>query len=217
MTQYSRATDIDYSSTGDTIKTGVEKLDTEIDDIYTDLNAIETAWTAGDATLSAAIGAGDHRQIIFVGDVKAYNEYGGELTAGGWTQRTLNTTWYNGITGASLGSNLITLPVGTYIIDARVPAHGVDLHKAVLNVTAAGLYPAATLVTGTTARSPDASQENHWSFIFGYFTITGISRNVQILHYTQNSNTTANREGGQPANISGYSEVYTTVMIERIE
>lgn len=41
-----------------------------------------------------------------------------DITAGSWQQRKLNTTVTNEISGASLGSNRITLPAGTYWIDA---------------------------------------------------------------------------------------------------
>lgn len=44
---------------------------------------------------------------------------GGTATTGAWTTRTLNTTVINSITGASLGSNAITLPVGKYLVLAQ--------------------------------------------------------------------------------------------------
>ncbi len=41
---------------------------------------------------------------------------GGSATYGAWTKRTLNTSVKNTITGCSLASSQITLPVGTYLV-----------------------------------------------------------------------------------------------------
>lgn len=51
--------------------------------------------------------------------------------AGTWVTRALNTVNYNSITGASLISNQITLPAGTFLIEARAPAHSAGSHTAV--------------------------------------------------------------------------------------
>jgi len=47
-------------------------------------------------------------------DQKASGSGGGSGTAGAWTTSTINTTLSNTITGASLASNKITLPKGSY-------------------------------------------------------------------------------------------------------
>lgn len=55
-----------------------------------------------------------NRQILIVEDQKATTTDGGGSTAGSWQDRTLNTSVVNNIAGASLGSNQVTLPAGTY-------------------------------------------------------------------------------------------------------
>lgn len=57
--------------------------------------------------------------FLHVQDQKAYNVAGGSMVADTWTVRVLNTSVKNTISGASLGSNQITLPAGTYEIDAE--------------------------------------------------------------------------------------------------
>jgi hypothetical protein len=47
-------------------------------------------------------------------DVKAYNVDGGTSIADAWTKRTLNTVIYNDIQGATLSSDAVNLPAGTY-------------------------------------------------------------------------------------------------------
>jgi len=47
---------------------------------------------------------------------------GGNVGDGSWETRTLNTVKLNEISGASLGSNQITLPAGTYLLTASIPS-----------------------------------------------------------------------------------------------
>lgn len=57
-------------------------------------------------------------QLLHVQDQKTLGTSGGSGTNSVWTTRTLNTSITNEISGASLASNLITLPAGTYFLDA---------------------------------------------------------------------------------------------------
>lgn len=50
-------------------------------------------------------------------DQKANGTAGGTASTGAWTTRTINTSVSNTITGVSLASNQITLPVGTYLLN----------------------------------------------------------------------------------------------------
>jgi hypothetical protein len=56
-------------------------------------------------------------------DQKAANTAGGASVSGSWIARTLNTTVYNDITSASLASNQISLPAGTYEVDGYSTLH----------------------------------------------------------------------------------------------
>ena len=59
--------------------------------------------------------------LFHVRDEKTSGTAGGTATSGSFLKRTLNTTLTNEISGASLSSDVITLPAGTYYINARVP------------------------------------------------------------------------------------------------
>lgn len=61
---------------------------------------------------------------------------GGTYTTGGRATRPINTTRYNTITGASLGSNRVTLPVGTYRISWHTQSFAVNGVSMILrNIT----------------------------------------------------------------------------------
>ena len=61
--------------------------------------------------------------LLHVRDEKSANTHGGTSTSGSFLGRVLNTSLTNEISGASLSSNQITLPAGTYYINARQPFH----------------------------------------------------------------------------------------------
>lgn len=67
-------------------------------------------WTNVTAPTSTTLEAAVFEHSLANGTV------GGTATTGAWTVRTLNTTQSNTITGCSLATNQITLPVGTYHI-----------------------------------------------------------------------------------------------------
>ena len=82
---------------------------------------------------------------MLVRDEKSVGTIGGASSATTHHTRTLNTVLRNTITGASLGSNQITLPAGTYRVRASAPAYAANWHKAYLyNVTAGSLALAGT-------------------------------------------------------------------------
>jgi len=118
-------------------------------------------------------------QLLHVRDEKA-SANGGSCIAG--TQvRTLNTIITNEITGASLSSNRITLPAGTYYIDAQAPAFFCGRHRIFLyNYTDSsniiiGLHTYSTANTG--------GDVNH-SFLYGRFTLTA-QKEIELQHSTQ--------------------------------
>lgn len=148
------------------------------------------------------------RQFLHVRDQKAAGTDGGTFTAGSYVTRVLNNTQTNTITGASLGSNRITLPAGTYRIVASAPAYRVYRHKAVLyNVTGGSVLKIGTSESAT----PGANVVTR-SFVTGQFTL-GVTSNVEIRHMCEQS--FANQGLGWASDF-GDSEVYTDVMIWKI-
>jgi hypothetical protein len=83
------------------------------------------------ATLQAA------REILVAEEHTANTSSGnGAIPGTGWQTRVLTRLAYNTITGASLGSNQITLPAGTYKLRAWTTAYRVDsFHSRFRNIT----------------------------------------------------------------------------------
>ena len=65
-------------------------------------------------------------QLFHVRDEKSSGTSGGNFSSGSYVTRTLNTSLTNEISGASLSSNQITLPSGTYYIQASCMASTVN-------------------------------------------------------------------------------------------
>ena len=162
----------------------------------------------------AAAGSASIRYTMYVQDQKPSGTDGGTFTSGAWRTRTLNTELVNTIAGASLASNQITLPAGTYRITATAPAHDVNKHKAVIyGVSGDTGY----LMLGTSENTTDgyASTElptTTHSTIDGVLTLANASV-LELRHRCENSNT---GNGFGSASSFGVAEVYSSVMIEKM-
>ena len=129
---------------------------------------------------------------------------GGGTTPTSWTARVLNTVKTNEISGASLSSNQITLPAGTYWIEANSPHNGSALTSCRLyNVTDAGEE-----IKGESTRSVSNSQIH--CEVAGRFTIAGTKTfELQIIGGVGTGNGL-----GQPT--SDGTEVYAWVKIWKV-
>jgi len=84
---------------------------------YTGAGSDTVKVNAGATALEfAAVSDNFSTQLFHVRDEKSNGVAGGNFTNGAWQTRTLNTSMTNEISGASLSSNQITLPSGTYFI-----------------------------------------------------------------------------------------------------
>ena len=107
---------------------------------------------------------------------------------------------------ASLSSNQITLPSGTYFITASAPMHVVARHKLKLrNIT-----DSSDTLIGTSEYHN--SDEQVRSFLTGRFTIAS-SKTFELQHYSQNSIAT-NGLGMQTS--ASVVEVYADVQIWKV-
>lgn len=142
-------------------------------------------------------------------DQKANGTDGGGATGGATVARVLNATVTNTITGCSLGSNQITLPAGTYEIEASTPALAVDRHRAKLyNVT-----DATNSLLGTCEYSINAtSSATIRSFVRGRITIAA-QKVFELRHYTQTTKATT---AFGAAVSSGDTEVYSEIRIWKL-
>jgi len=162
----------------------------------------------GTALAATTVTPAFENALLHVREEQTANTAGGTFTSGSWQTRTLNTSKTNEISGASLGSNQITLPAGTYFIEAYVPAFTVDTNKAKLyNIT-----DTADEIVGTSTNSSASGEGHESSMIFGRFTIAA-QKVFEIQH--QCLTTKATNGFGKPSNF-GVVEVYTEVMIWKV-
>ena len=159
-------------------------------------------------TVTGAGGGIFESQLLHVRDEKSQNVAGGGITSGSFVTRDLNTIKTNEITGASLSSNQITLPAGTYYVDASAPATEVASHRAKLRNNTAG----ADIILGTTEHNrSDNNYAHSRSRVCGRFTLS--VQSVVILQHRCNA--TRNTDGlGVPSNID--TEVYSEVKIWKV-
>jgi hypothetical protein len=142
------------------------------------------------------------REYMLVRDEKPQGTNGGTSLTGN-NIRVLNTTVANTIVGASLGSNQITLPAGTYRIRAEAPTAENSVHRAQFyNVTDATIQILGTSRNGTTDIQDFAT-------VWGRFTITS-TKVFELRH--QMTAGVATRGLGDATNMLGV-EVYSQVEI----
>lgn len=150
-------------------------------------------------------------QTMHVVEELAASASSGTATSGSYFTRTLNTVVTNTITVASLASNQITLPAGTYNIFAEVPSYRADGHIAKLRRVSA---TAADVVIGTTGYSGSGtSNANSYSYIFGQFTV-GTSGAYEVQQRVEL--TRASDGLGAPVSTLWESKRFTQVFIQRV-
>jgi len=147
-------------------------------------------------------------EYAIVKDEKANGSQSGTFTSGAWRTRVFSDIDTN-IDGVSLSSNQITLPAGTYKINAKAAGYKVGTHRAKLvNVT-----DTADVILGSigTAHSDGMTI---YSFVEGVFTITaGKVFELQHRCYTTQTN---NGFGGPGALFGTDVEIYAQVEIIKI-
>jgi hypothetical protein len=147
-------------------------------------------------------------QVMIVRDEKSSGTNGGTFTSGAWRDRTLNTIAFNGIPGASLSTNAITLPIGVYKIYATAPARSTNTHVLKLfNVT-----DSSDQIIGTTQRSVSGVGISNKSIVSSVITITS-EKVFKLQHRSEASATTT---GFGIAAGFGVVEVYSIIMIQKI-
>ena len=152
-------------------------------------------------------------QLLQVREEQVSGTAGSAITSGSWITRVLNTSVTNEISGASLASNQITLPSGTYFIDGTASltvqsATTVKHQLRLFNAT-----DASAALVGLTAQVPISDSNNgpsgnSHSFVRGRFTIAS-QKTFQLEHRTTQTGT-----GGTAA--SWGTEVYADVCIWKV-
>lgn len=119
-------------------------------------------------------------QLFHAIDQKSSGTDGGTFTSGAWQKRTINTVLTNEIAGASLSSDEISLPAGTYFIEARAAVRAVSENALRLyNVT-----DAAEILAGQSELN--SGTMTIFSGLSGRFTIAG-TKTIRLEHRCQNT------------------------------
>lgn len=182
---------------------------------------------AGDVAHFISLGSGNWRCLgyqrangmpvsatpyLHVRDEKAAEQWGGVVT-GSPLHRTLNTVVTNTIPGASLSSNAISLPAGTYEVEAAAPSYGggagVPGKLVLYNSTAA-----VDVLVGRTAVGGIAGYHNLWAEVRGRFTL-GAPATLILSHYAVFASGSA-AAAGCAANLGSRNEVYAEAQFWKI-
>jgi hypothetical protein len=167
-----------------------------------------TTFLRGDNTFASAQGKFESA-LLHVRDEKSANTGGGTFTSGAFQTRTLNTSVTNEISGASLSSNQITLPSGTYYIEASAPAFAVTRHKAKLRNTT----DSSDTLIGTSEITYNLdSTVSTCSFVTGRFTIAA-QKTFELQHRCENTKAT---DGFGIENNFSVVEVFADVQIWKV-
>jgi len=143
-----------------------------------------TTFLRGDNTFASAQGKFES-QLLQVRHETSGTTHGGDAVATTDNVRILNTIVTNEITSASLSSNRITLPSGTYYIDHVGFAYDCSSHRTLLyNITDSSV----TLLGSNTYADVNNEVGNH-SFLKGRFTISS-QKVFEIRHYTDSAKST---------------------------
>lgn len=140
--------------------------------------------------------------IMIVEDQKTSGTDGGTCTSGSWMTRDLNTVTTTTISGASLSSNQITLPSGSYFVQWSAPATNTNGHQTLFTST-----PTAVIVsTGTTEQSAGASLIQTRSTGSAMFSLSG-DQAFELRHRCETTNASDGFGLGQGFTTEVYSRV----------
>jgi hypothetical protein len=161
---------------------------------------------AGGVPTWAAPSGGGATYAIFR-DEKTSGTDGGTFTSGAFRTRDLNATQYNGIGSASLASNQISLPAGTYLIEAAAPSNRTDQHQLRLqNIT-----DSSTTVLGQNVWCYGVNLVSNMARVSGVFTIAG-TKTFELQHRAATT-----RAGDGFGLAAGFgTEVYASITIAKV-
>ena len=133
---------------------------------------------------------------------------GGPFNSGAWRTRTLNTVLTNNITGSSLSLNQITLPAGTYHVQARCEAGPVNENKLKLR----DITNTLDLLIGDSNHSAAGSGVKTRAFVNGQINLADETV-LEVQHQCATTNSTL---GFGQASGFGVVEVYADITITKI-
>ena len=144
---------------------------------------------------------------LLVQDQKASGTAGGAFNNGAFRTRDLNTVVGNTITGASLSANQITLPPGTYTVDAFAMAFAVNANRIRLQ----SISGTSVTIDGPANVCPSGSNTQAPAVLTGAFVIS----TTTVLELQHRCFTTVAVEG-RGASTGWGTEIYASVLINRV-
>jgi len=170
------------------------------------LTAGTLTWVCVDATTGAAVWRLEVPLVAKYQETQSSGTPGGTFSAGAWRTRTLNDEVFDDI-GASVGTNQVTLPAGTYEVRASAPGYQCGRHVIRLQ----NVSDATTVAEGECAFSGEGYLVTNRSELLDRFTITA-SKVFELQHRCDDSQAT----NGFGVNNGFTTEVYSTVEFSRI-
>jgi hypothetical protein len=132
---------------------------------------------------------------------------GGTFTSGAWRDRGLNTTVYNGITGCSLAGGVVTLPAGTYLVEAWASAFEVTNHQC-------RLYNNTTALPETVGSTERTSANTMTRSVLVDRIVCSGTEDLVLQHWCDLTNTTDGFGVAMPG--TGTNNKYAMLKIMRI-
>lgn len=147
--------------------------------------------------------------VFHVQEQQTAGTNGGGSTSGSWQTRVLNTSVLNEISGASLSSNQITLPAGTYVISAsQVLNRSGESRARIRNVTdGTNVGLSLTIFIATTTGLPTTIVA-----IPAYKFTLASSKVLELQYYIASSKTV----DGLGYRSTFDTEIYADVFIEKV-
>lgn len=135
---------------------------------------------------------------------------GGSTSSNSQMTRTINTVNSNTITGASLSSNQITLPAGTYVVQAAAVSYKSYGNKLYLYNTS----DSSITIGGQVNRNDAAAVSQTPTMLYGIFTISA-QKTFELRHWIEVGSTN-DGQGYAASNSTSGKEVYLGILIEKI-
>lgn len=174
-------------------------LDTTSDKVWLDYDSSLSKWIVSSSFSLCP--------VLNIQDRKSSGTTGGTSSAG-FNTRVLNTIVKNTISGASLATNVITLPAGSYEVSATAPAYAAGPHQLFLYNSS----DSTTVLYGSSQNMGGGGNANSTpSIVSGVFTISE-SKNFILRHYIRDGVA----DGLGAAVSTSLDEVYAQILIKKI-